>query len=166
MKARVADLPADLALPVTAALQSLGAEVVTQPGADCDLLVLTADRPEAALAQIAAFAAQAPQADRHGADLRAGAQVIWLFPAGMAEVLTGPLRQAALAHAPQLRVNGLHLAPRRPKPEPWQAAWFAAQRHPGPLPPAEALAVALRYLLGAASVTGQVLHLPPPVSPL
>lgn len=156
MKAHLHDLPTALAAPVTEALQALGWPVAAQPA---DLLVMATDSAEAAQAAVDAFAKISAPAQTEGADLHAAAQVVWLLPAGTAAALGGALQRLALAHAPQLRVNALHLGPRHaPTPE-WQAAWHAAQPHPAPLALPKALELALGLILGTPSLTGQVLNL-------
>ncbi|WP_444429916.1 hypothetical protein ACTTAM_17330 [Rhodobacter capsulatus] len=105
------DIPPALAAPLTEAL-ALCALRPVQTGAA--VLLLGTEDPAQALARIADFAASRPEAGRAGADRIASGQVVWLLPAGQAAVLQGTLARAALAHAPQLRVNAIHLAPRRP----------------------------------------------------
>lgn len=162
MRTYLHDLPADLVAPVTTALGALGWDVLVlaPTGAQPDaLLVIAAETAQEAELRVAAFAQNAPQAQTDGADLRAGAQVVWLLPAGTSGMLGGAVQRLALAHAPQLRVNALHLAPRHaPTPE-WQAAWHAAQPHPAPLPLPKAPELALGLILESPSLTGQVLNL-------
>ncbi len=155
MRALLTDIPPALAAPLTEAL-ALCDLVPVQT--DASVLLLGTGDPAQALARIADFAASRPEADRAGADRIASGQVVWLLPAGQAAVLQGTLARAALAHAPQLRVNALHLAPRRPPPAPWQAAWTAATQHPGPPPLPQALAQALRLIVQGPALTGQVVN--------
>ncbi|ETD88454.1 hypothetical protein ACTTAL_02060 [Rhodobacter capsulatus] len=150
------DIPPALAAPLTEAL-ALCALRPVQTGAA--VLLLGTEDPAQALARIADFAASRPEAGRAGADRIASGQVVWLLPAGQAAVLQGTLARAALAHAPQLRVNAIHLAPRRPPPAPWQAACTAATQHPGPSPLPQALAQALGLLLQGPALTGQVVNI-------
>ena len=149
------DIPPALAAPLNEALALCGPGLVS---AEAPVLLLGTGDPAQALARIADFAASRPEAGRAGADRIASGQVVWLLPAGQAAVLQGTLARAALTHAPQLRVNALHLGPRRPPPAPWQAAWTAATQHPGPLPLPQAFAQALRLLLQGPALTGQVIH--------
>ncbi|PYF11066.1 hypothetical protein C8J30_103162 [Rhodobacter viridis] len=152
------DIPAAQASAVaeTLALCEL-APTETEAG----LLLIGSADPAQALAQIAAFAAQRPAPARAGADTIASGQVIWLMPEGTAARLKGALQEAARSHAPQLRVNAIHLGTLRPRPAPWQSAWGAAQPHPGSKPLPEALAEAIKFLLQVPSVTGQVVNVNP-----
>ncbi|SOB94730.1 Rossmann-fold NAD(P)-binding domain-containing protein [Rhodobacter maris] len=155
------DLPEAWVAPLKSALALADLTADTSGTGPADFLILGSTGAGAAAAHLAAFAEQAPGAVPEGRDLRARAQAIWLWP----EVtpLEGALRQAALRHAPALRVNAIALCPPRPHPEPWQAAWAPAQR-PGPaLPPAEALTLALVFLRDSPAVTGQILHLQSPI---
>ena len=164
MKAHLCDLPQALAAPVTEALGALGWAVSPQTGAadqaqPAELLVIAASTAEAAQAAVAAFAKNAPPARTEGADLRADAQVVWLLPRGTASAHGGAVQRLALDHAPQLRVNALHLGPRHAPAPDWQAAWHAAQPHPAPLALPQALELAFALVLETASMTGQVINL-------
>lgn len=154
MQIEFADIPPALAGALTEALRLC--PTGTDP--EAALLLIGSEDPEQALARIADFAALHPVPVPVGTDLRASGQVIWLLPAGTVATLSGVLHRAALAHAPQLRVNAIHLGPRRPKPAPWQAAWHAAQPHPGPEELQKVLCKALGFLLQVPSVTGQLVN--------
>ncbi len=162
MRARLLGLAPALARPVAAALAAQGFALAeggaaTEP--PVDLLVFHTAEAGAARQALDAFAATVAVPQRVGRDLLAGAQALWLIPEGQAGTLAGVLHQAALAHAPKLRVNALHLGPARPAPAPNHAAWAAAQPRPARPSAAESLRLALEFLLQSAAVTGQVLHL-------
>ncbi|WP_444461196.1 hypothetical protein [Rhodobacter capsulatus] len=127
------DIPPALAAPLTEAL-ALCALRPVQTGAA--VLLLGTEDPAQALARIADFAASRPEAGRAGADRIASGQVVWLLPAGQAAVLQGTLARAALAHAPQLRVNAIHLAPRRPPPRALAGGLDRRDAASGAAPPA------------------------------
>ncbi|TKD18064.1 hypothetical protein FBT96_11545 [Rhodobacter capsulatus] len=155
MEVSARDIPPSLQAPLAEALALCGLVPVQ---AEASVLLLAAEDPAQALARIADFAASRPEAGWAGADRIASGQVVWLLPEGQADLLRGALARAALRHAPQLRVNAIHLAPRRPAPAPWQAAWTAAAQHPGPPPLPQALAQALALLLQGPALTGQVVN--------
>jgi len=156
VRAMLEGVPPELATCAMAALQARGMTLTEASGPD--LLLLGTGSAEAARAEIARLAEALPAAVHEGADLRASAQVIWLMPAFSAGRLSGTLREAALAHAPKLRVNAVQLSARRPKAEPWQAAWNAAQQHPAALPLPQALTLALTYLLETPALTGVLVN--------
>ena len=156
MQVVLTDIPPALTAPLAEALALCGLAPVE---ADAEVLLIGTDDPARALARIADFAASRPAAAQAGADRIASGQVIWLLPAGSAAVLRGVLDRAALAHAPQLRVNGLHLGPRRPPSASWQAAWSAAAPHPGPEALPQALSRALALILHGPALTGQIVNI-------
>ena len=158
MRVLLTDIPPALDAVLTEALALCG---LVPTKTEAEGLLLGTDDPARALARIAAFAASrpAPLPAPAGTDQSASGQVIWLMPDGQAAALRGGLERAALAHAPQLRVNAIHLGPPRPHPAPWQAAWSAAQPHPGPKPMPQALADALRLVLRMPALTGQIVNL-------
>ncbi|PTV95744.1 hypothetical protein C8J27_10372 [Rhodobacter aestuarii] len=161
MKAVLANLPDELSGTVTEALAQIGVEGVsaeTAPAAP--LWIFYAPDAETAKAELARIAP--PPAAKVGQDLRAQVLAIWLMPAGSATTLAGVLQAEALAHAPDLRLNALHMGSRRPEPAPWQSAWEPSQPHPAQLERAESLAQALSFLSVATSVMGQILHLNSP----
>lgn len=132
--------------------------------------VLLCARPlpaEASLSLVQGFAKSVPPAAQEGADRRAQAQVLFVFETAQtalqaalaADATEALVRRAALAFAPDLRVNAIALGPTRPRHPERFAAWPAHQPPPPAQPFAEALGALADYLLQAPALTGQTLIL-------